>query len=70
MECTLVITVDEKTNTYLATSPDLPDIVIVDTSEVDVMSRFIYAASRHLEELRAAGREVPPRKTKVMTVTV
>ena len=70
MVFTVIVEADEETGTFGATSPDLPDILAVGDSEDDAITRFANAARGHLEFLREIGRELPPRRTKVLSLAV
>ena len=70
MVFTVIVEADDQTETYAATSPDLPDVLAVGKSEVDAIARFVNSARGHLEFLRETGREAPRPRTKVLAVAV
>jgi predicted RNase H-like HicB family nuclease len=70
MVFTVIVESDEQTGTFAASSPDLPDVLAIGSSEDDVIARFINAARGHLEFLRELGREAPRSRTKVLAVAV
>ena len=51
----VLVEYDPATNTYGATSEDLPDVFAVSDSREDVLVRFVRAANLHIEELKARG---------------
>jgi len=56
---TVAIVYDASTNTYGATSDELPDIVAISEDRDDVLRRFVGAAHAHLEFLRETGEPLP-----------
>ena len=60
---------DPDTNTYGATSEDLPDVYAISDDRDDVLVRFVRAANLHLEVLRERG-ELPRFNTHPEFVTV
>jgi len=70
MVFTVIIESDERTGTFSASSPDLPDVLAVGESEDDVVARFVNAARGHVEFLRELGRETPQPRTKVLAVAI
>jgi predicted RNase H-like HicB family nuclease len=70
MVLTVIVESDEETGTFAATSPDLPDVLAVGSTEDDVIARFVNAARGHLEFLHELGREAPRSRTKVLAVAV
>jgi predicted RNase H-like HicB family nuclease len=70
MVVTVIVESDEKTGTFAATSPDLPDVLAVGESEDDTIARFINAARGHLEFLRELGRDAPRPRTRARAVVI
>jgi predicted RNase H-like HicB family nuclease len=70
MVFTVIVEADEETGTFGATSPDLPDVLAVGTSEDEAIARFANAARGHLEFLRELGREAPRPRTKAFALAV
>ncbi|MBC5811188.1 MAG: hypothetical protein GIW95_10130 [Candidatus Eremiobacteraeota bacterium] len=46
---------DPETQTYGATSDDVPDVYAVSDTRDDVLARFVRSARLHFEELQARG---------------
>ncbi|MEA2718855.1 MAG: HicB like antitoxin of bacterial toxin-antitoxin system [Candidatus Eremiobacteraeota bacterium] len=70
MVVSVIVESDEVTGTFAASSPDLPDVLAVGSSEEDAIARFINAARGHLEFLHELGREMPRSRTRVLAVAV
>jgi predicted RNase H-like HicB family nuclease len=70
MVLTVIVESDEETGTFAASSPDLPDVLAVGSSEEDAIARFVNAARGHIDFLHEIGREAPRSRTRVLAVAV